>query len=184
MVFTNIFEGEEVREKVSHITDFSASLGNLLSMVCDGFGELQSESVGQQVTIQGFLDKIQKHTDDIAQLREYNENQDSNKDSHANLLKELQQFILDFSTSSEQLRSEISNLRLTTKNELFATQGAMEKLFMEALDKIPSTGGSSAPPVTSNKTIIVNTEGETASLYMIYHHILQPSFFPVVYRIL
>lgn len=169
MVFTNIFEGEEVREKVSRITDFSTALGSLLSMVCDGFGELQSDSVSQQLSIQGFVEKIQKHTEDIAGLHDYNVKQESNKDSHTNLMNELQQFILDFSTSSEQLRSEISNLRLTTKNELFATQGAMEKLFLEALEKMPAGGG--APTVSGGgvgKTIIVNAEGRSLVTLYIY----------------
>lgn len=144
MVFINAFEGTDVREKVAHITEFSSALGHLLGMMCDGFGELQSESVEHQQLMTTFVAKIDKHTADIARLHEYNEKQENNKGSHADLMNDLQQFILDFGATSEQLRTELSALRVSTKQELFATQGAIEKLFSEALANMPAPSVSAS----------------------------------------
>ena len=155
MVFVNTFEGEEIRQKVAHISEFSNSLGGLLGLMCDGFNEIQSDSVEKKAQLQEFVNQMEKQSVEISKLQEQHTSDENNKESHANLIAQLQQFILDFGDTSESLRSELSSLRVTTKNELYATQGAMEKLFTDAIAKLPMSGANSN---ITNKTVVFNTE--------------------------
>lgn len=76
-------------------------------------------------------------------------------------MQDLQKFIIEFTSSTELLRNDVSGLRLMTKNELYSMQGAMEKLFGEALIKMSSLPSSEPTPLltTANNNNNNNNNG-------------------------
>jgi hypothetical protein len=85
----------------------------------------------------------------LQKLNDHNKQQDENKESHKNLMGDLQKFILDFTGATEALRSEVSSLRTSTKNDIFAAQGAIEKMFLDAIANLPLPAPVTATAATN-----------------------------------